>query len=401
MGNRRGVSAFFTRNVRVLGFLVAILLAGMGLLPTGASALVAANTRIIAPVNLTYWNGVTTVTVTASATVIVTTVSSLPDVITADVVLVYAGPDTAAVIPVTVTSTGNGPETFSLAASYNSPVNTDAPLSPIIPSPFVLGGSVTLAGSTAEVLLVPSDAVSDGSVNGFEPGDRIVLNGEERIISSIVDAASGTSQILLASPLSSVPGAGLLVSERVTLSVTAYSGTIQTPGSVVSVPVSIAVNNPSGSVTLEPVAIFSTGTPVLEKYVRNRTSSNAGSGAQYVYAGETYYRQGVTAAPGDELGYLLRFVNYGSGGFPDARIEDQASLNLSLVAGGFAGKDLRYVDEAGVEVDLTFAADTDSAEQQPSNLLVIYIGSGATASTGGSVAAGDQILVLYRATVLP
>ncbi|MDF1581033.1 MAG: hypothetical protein P1P74_09690 [Desulfuromonadales bacterium] len=388
------------------------LLLTIGLVLTGVStvwAAVAANTQIINEATLSYGTGTNTKTAKASVTVTVSLVSALSTVVgTGDKLTPYAQTDTPLTLQFTVTANSNGPETYTVAASNGTTTNTTSPTDPLVPVPFILGATVTTSGSTTTVINVPADGTSDNSVNGLEVGDTVVINGEVRTITAITDNASGISTITLDSALTTAPNTGVPVQEQKLIDVTAYSGTVQSVGDDVVVPVDLTVTNTAGTTaTVTQNATYSTGQGTLTKFVRNVTNAvgNSGGGGAQAFtfnsATATYYSSGVTGEAGDVLEYVLVAQNTGTGIIPNTRIDDKVPLQyVTLGTGAYGGKDVLHRDENNTETTLTLAADGDAASIiPPGDLLVVYTGTGAAAGTGGTIGGGKSVLIAYRVSI--
>lgn len=173
---------------------------------TGSAwATTAANTQIVNQAQLSYFDGAGTRTATAQVIVTVTLVPAIPGIAIVSGIqsTSYAGPATTLHNTFSVTNNSNGPDTFTLAANITSSTNTSGPTAtvsnPLAPLQLNLGGSITVAGSTQTVILVPSDGTADSVVNGIKAGTTIVIGGEARTVSTVVDpGTSGTATITLA-----------------------------------------------------------------------------------------------------------------------------------------------------------------------------------------------------------
>lgn len=372
----------------------------------------AANTQIINQAQLTYNDGAGLKTV--NATPVVVTVSLIPGVPTvtkgADQTTPYAGSDTQLTNTFTITASNtNGPDNYSLTSAINAMGNASgasvAVTSPA--SPVRLGATLTLVGTTASVLVVPSDGVSDAAVNGIAQNAWVVVNGEAKQVASIVDNAAGTSTITLASALATAPGAGVLVAEQKTVTVTLKSGTITTAGQniVITKHLTIAsTTDPTKTATSADITdTYVSGLATLTKYVRNVTSSTAGTGTKYTYpVGTDYYQAGITARPGETLEYILVATNTGTGSVTSSAITDTLPTTyVSLKTGVYSGgRDITYFNESGTPSYLTSAAADDAATYAAPSLTV-NVGTGATSAAGGTIATGATVRVLYQVTVNP
>ncbi len=174
-------------------------------IPQMEHANTAANTAIINTVTVNFKDagGTAQTAVTASAIVTVTLVAVAPSLSTpGDQNTTLA---TAATYNYTITANSNGPESYAISTSLNggSVTNTAHILtSSAVPSPtpIALGATtiitpvtITAAGTTA--IVVPSDGVSNASVNGIIAGATVVINTQVYTVASIVDNAAGTSTI--------------------------------------------------------------------------------------------------------------------------------------------------------------------------------------------------------------
>jgi hypothetical protein len=394
-------------------FLLSLLLT-TGLVLSGVStvwATVAANTQIINEATLSYGTGVNAKTTKASVTVTVSLVSALATGTgTGDQTTPYTQTDTPLTMQFVVTANSNGPETYNVTATNGTTANTTNPDDPLAPAPFILGASVTTSGSTTTVIKIPSDGNSDGSINGLQVGDTVVINGEVRTIiaAGFSDPATGTATITLDSPLTSAPLAGVPVQEQKIINVIAYSGTVQSVGDDVVVPINLTITNSAGTtIAVTQEAIYTTGLATLTKHVRNvtRAAGNAtGTGAQsftFNSASPTFYTGGVTGETGDVLEYVLLIQNTGNGAVPNMRVDDKIPVQyVTVKTGDFSSKDVLHKDENNVETTFTVTGDGDSASIiPPGDLLVVYVGTGAAAGTGGSISAGKSVLVSYRVTI--
>jgi hypothetical protein len=385
---------------------------------TGSAwALTASNTQIINNARLSYDDG-TGVTKTVNALPVVVTVSLLPGTPTvtkvSDETTPYTGTDTQLVNTFRITASNtNGPDTYTLVpAIIGTPTNTSgAGLTLTSPaSPVLLGATVTLSGCTTTGLNVPADGNSgDNAVNGIAALDWVVVNGQRRQVSSIVDNATGTSTITLAIALSAAPGAGVLVGEQQDVTVTVRSGTITTAGQniVINKQLTIAsVTDPSKTADTSAtptIDTYTSGLATLSKYVRNvNQTAMTGTGTVYPYNSLNYWPSGITASPGEVLEYILVANNSGTGSVTAASITDALPTTyVSLATGAYSGgRDITYFNESNVASYLT-AASGDDAATYASPTLTINVGTGATSALGGTIASGATVRVLYRATVNP
>jgi outer membrane protein OmpA-like peptidoglycan-associated protein len=239
-------------------------------------------------------------------------------------------------------------------------------------------------------------------VNGIEAGDKVVINGETRTVQSITDNTTGTSTIDLTSALPSAPVAGVTVAEQKIVTAAVTAGTIIQTGIDVTVSATITATSVSSSVaTTTSGAIlntFNSGAAGLVKYVRNVTTSSAGTGTAYSYNSINYYPAGVAAKPGDILEYILVSSNIGSGTVSASVVTDVLPISYVTPKTGayYSGiKDITYVDENNTAHYLTYSEQ--GSYTAPA--LTVNVGTGATNATGGTIPSGKTVLVLYQVTV--
>lgn len=381
------------------------------ILPQFAHAALPANTQIINSATLSYNDGVSAQTATSSVTVTVALVPAAPGIVTGgNQTTQYTGDDTELTNTFYVTATSNGPDQYTLTPNLVSATNTTgASVSLTSPtSPAWIGATITLTGSTDTILNVPSDGTGpDAVVNYIAVDDTVVVSGEVRTVTAVSDpGGSGTATITLDSALSSAPAAGVLVAERITVSVLAESGTITTSGTSIVVTKTLTATSvtdtdettTSGNVT----DTYTSGLATFTKYVRNVTTPVVGATALQFPAGTgpTYYRTGVTALTGEVLEYLIVVENSGSGSISSCVVTDNlpvtySTFNTTPYSGSTA---VTYYDESDVASYLTAGAGDDAATWA-SPTLTVNVGTGATSAAGGSIVAGELVHVLYQVTV--
>jgi hypothetical protein len=264
------------------------------------------------------------------------------------------------------------------------------------------------------VLNVPSDGVSNASINGILGGNvtTVVVGANSPVlVLSIVDNASGISTITLASALSGgAPAAGVLVAEQKTVTVNVTAGTITTAGTSITVDKNLtATSTTSGAATTTSGTVrdtFTSGLATLTKYVRNVSAAVVGLGAQAITingASNTYYTSGVTAQPNQILEYVLVATNSGSGPASACSITDVLPITYVAFLNNAYGVGLGVaygVTLAGPTNNLTSAADLDAATLAGANLTV-NVGAGATNVLGGTILAGDTVKAAYQVRVNP
>ena len=379
---------------------------------------VAANTQIVNQATVSYYDGVGTRTVTASVAFTIALVPSAPAVDTVgpnggNQTTQYTGPDTTLTNTFTITANANGPDTYTLTPAItgtNGNTLSDSGFGTILPSNTItLGASVIVADSThtntATTIYVPSDgSPADSVVNEIQADDWVVVGANNAVQVKSVDdpGGSGIATIVLKTALGlGAPNAGTLVREQQTVTVPLKPGTIKTPGASIVVTKTLTAASTSGSKpskTSDAITdTYTSGLAIFTKYVRNMTNAVVGGGSTASYGGNTYYTTGVTAKPDDILEYILVVQNIGTGDVSAAVVTDVLPTSyVSLKTGVYSGAtDITYVDETGAASYLTATAQ---GSYLASNLTV-NVGTGATSSSGGTIASGKSVLVLYRVTV--
>jgi len=376
-----------------------------------ARANLAANTQIINQAQLSYHDGVSTRTATASVTVTVGLVAAAPNIAPGPPQSTsYAGTGTTLSDSYTITAGANGPDTYNLSAAVTGSTNTSGATATSTAPNVALGATVTTIGSSTTDIVVPADGNLPGEmpgVNGIAIGDTVVINGETRTVTAISDNPSGTSTITLNAALLGVaPGAGVLVAEQKVVTATVTAGTITTSGTDVTVSANMTATSVSsaGSTTTSGSVLntYTSGVATLTKYVRN-VSVPSGSGVPYIYSGINYYPTGVTAKPGETLEYILVASNSGAGAVSASVVTDVLPTGFVVLRPNAygAGREVTYVSDTNVVTTLSAAVDADAANYVGPTLTV-YVGTGATNVAGGSIPGGNRsVLVLYQVTLNP
>jgi len=370
-----------------------------------ALADVAANAQIVSEATLTFDDGSGSQTVTASVAVTVSHVPGIPTIDSpADGTIAYAGADTDLDFTYTITASGNGPDTYTIASSVTDQTNTSGADATVASATVDLGATVTVSGSTDTVLQVPSDGDNtDSTVNGIAVGDTVVVDGETRTVMAVSDPTTGTASITLSVALPAAPAAGVSVLEQTTFTLAVSSGTVVTTGTDIVVTAQTTASSTAGSSAADEVhAAYTSGTATLTKYVRNVDDANGTTGMRSFTVGgapNDYYTGGVTGAPGDTLEYLLMAENSGGGDITGCAIDDVLPTDfVTLVTDAYSGDAVTYVAADGTESTLSQDADTDAATLSGATLTV-NVGTGATSTIGGTVAATESVFIVYQVTI--
>jgi uncharacterized repeat protein (TIGR01451 family) len=368
-----------------------------------ALADVAANAQIVNQATLTFDDGSGPQTVNAAVTVTVAHVPGIPTLdAPADGAIGYTAANMLLNFNYTITANGNGPDTYTINSTIFSQTNNGGSGGLTFPASIDLGATITTGGSTVFILQVPSDGLTDAAVNGIAVNDIVVVNGEARTVSAVSDPASGTATMTLATALTAAPGAGVPILEQQGFTLTVDSGAIVTSGTDIVVTVDTSASSASGAATDQVIATYTSGSATLTKYVRNVGNPNGTTGIRSFTvnsAANNYYTGGVTGAPGETLEYLLLVENAGLGAVTGCTIDDLLpSAFVTLVSNAYGTGEVIYVDDAGVETQLSQEADADAATLAGA-ALTVHVGAGATAAAGGAVAALTDVFIVYRVTI--
>jgi hypothetical protein len=390
-----------------------------------AWANLAANTQIINSADLSYWDGSKTAHATASVTVTVNMVPGAPTLAAGlPQTTSYNGCGTTLTDSFTITAGSNGPDTYNLSAAVVVGPGTQNSTSPTaVPTPTTtvfLGATVTTTGvgsPDASHITVPYDGTNDGIVNGIAVGATVVIGGtQEKTVTAITEYPRSLPSVPIAyavitlnSPLSGVPGAGVLVAEKKTIQTLVTSGCIVTSGTDVTVTDTITATSGSGTgpatTSGSVLNTYTSGIATLTKYVRN-VSVPSGTGTPYIYGGNNYYLAGVTAKPGEVLEYALIATNTSTTGSVSAAVVTDAipTSYVTLKTGMYTGgKDITYIDETPIVHYLTVNA-VGSAATYAAPTLTVNVGGASPATppaAGGTIPATKSVVVLYQVTLNP
>ena len=415
--------------LRSTAFLLLSLGIGLSMSATPALANTAANTQIINNADLSYDDGGGTKHAAAQVTVTVALKSAQPTIIK---VADQAGPyPTPLTDDFFLTNNSNGPETFNLTTSVNTMVNGTVVAVPVT-TPVTLGATVTIGGSysdaTSTYVYVPSDGVSNASINGIKLTATVVINGIERTVRAITDNGSGFS-IIQVDKLPADPGAGVVVGEKTTVHATVTPSARVTATANVTANVTMtATSSTDNTVSATSGNVANTFYPVsasLTKYVRNVTNANGASASFITINGITYwkdpYTTQVTAKPGEVLEYVLVASNSSATAVSQVVLTDLVPVDYLTLpvagAGPYGGKAFRYFPDASVtsgagsSIDYTISQGDDAVDYNQTfdttagakkGQIKAWIGGAAPAyNTNGTIAGNKSIILMYQATVNP
>lgn len=386
------------------------------LLPSTALATTAANTVINNTVTVNYddTGGTPQVPLTASVAVTVNLVTAHS---TLSAPLDAQTPSNVALdYTYTITNNSNGPDTYNLTessvlgANVNSETHVfrDAADTGDIISIYLGATSVAVAATTGDtVITVPSDGVSDASVNGIIVGDTVVIGSVTTTVTAVTDNATGTSTITLLAGI----GENLIVGTQIGEQGTFISRT--TPIATVNLSTYVITVTADDGVTAGPAPTDDTTTTVLVstltvvKYVANVTTPVVGGGTTIALntglgAGNiTYYTSGVTGIPTDNLEYVIAIVNAAGGATAtDVVISDPVPAYTSQTG------NIALDPGTAVFSNVASTADNGDFAEVVANTVFIYAGDGSVAgegddstNTGGQLAPNTTTYGAFRVTI--
>ena len=331
-----------------------LLAAVVAVTPHTADANTAANALIhnIAIVNYKDAGGTSQTAITASADVIVTLVASAPTL--SAPVDQNTTPGTPVTYNYTITATANGPDTYNLSKTIAESAGITTGTSTAVVSPSVVLGASTIAapvtisaaGTTA--IVVPSDGVAGGSVNGIALGNTVVIAGAAYTVASVVDNAAGTSTITVTGNgiASAALPYGTLIAQRQSFTVLVTPGTV-TANTTQTVTVNLtatSVADGTKSVTDQTVTtVLVANLTVVKEVSKDGVSWSAAT----------------TAAPGTPLYYRISVTNNGGSNATSVVITDPLTTYTSYVLGSGKRATGAAVSYAAAATALTDGADGD------------------------------------------
>jgi hypothetical protein len=385
-----------------------------------ALANTAANTAIVNSAKLTFTGG----SANATVTVTVALVPSQPNVTISYANGAYTAPDTPAVTDsVVISSTANGPSSYTVTPSVLASTN-DSASSVSGGATAAIGATVTTGTNGTTFITVPASGASgnNATVNGIAVNATIVftVNGNTytKQVTSTTDNGDGTFKLNWsgAIPGADVPGAGIQVGEQKTVNLSVKPGTVQTPGTNITMRVQAVVSTTGAAdVTVSNTAAnpntWTTPSPNISmtKYVRNLAAAGntGGSGGTSVTVNgstNTYYTSGVTGKPGDILEYVVVSTNNGAIDLAGCAVSDLVpTAYVVFQTGNYGGKDVFYSDTIGPTSTTFFAGavGVNQASYVSANNpnLIVNVGSGANATTPGTIPAGKSVTVAYQVKI--
>ncbi len=455
----------------------ALALCAMVLLPMAAEAAgQAGNTIIRNTVSVAYSDaaGTAQTAVTDSVDVTVTTVNALPSIVSispASGISTTSTGDTYA-YAVTVRTNSNGPGTIALTAadtvvaaantggltvSATGPSFSAASLflgsTTFDPTDASLGAAQTIAAAGNLTIKVPNDggkaldtaatggATGDNVINALAVNDTVYITDGTNFfgpftITAVTDPAVGTGVTAAPGTLALTngttaaigpftPAAGWMIVESKVSTMTVTQGSLATPANTSNylTTISLAMGGSTGVSATTVTTTATAGSLTVVKYVRNVTTSAAGTGVATSItvngAASTYYIAGVGAKPTDILEYAIQITNNGAANATVVIATDNVPAYTTLVAGatfgtvgaGTAAHIFAIADDGtATNISLTMQATDDEATTLASggavgitagSALTLYVGTGNadTTNTGGTIAAAGVYTIIYQVKV--
>jgi len=378
-----------------------------------AMANTASNTAIVNTAILTFDGG----SANASATVTVSLVPAQPNVTITDANGAYTAPDTPALTnSVRITSTANGPASYTVAPSVSASTNTNVP-SVGGGTSITIGATVTTGASGTTYVNVPASGASgnDATVNGIAVNETIVftVNSTAYTRQVISTSDNGDSTYRLnwsgAIPAVDVPAAGVQVGEQATVNLSVLPGTVQVPGTNITVTVQATVSTGGAGdvIVSNGTANYWTTTSsnvTMTKYVRNLSdgAANPPSGTTFTIntVSREYFTSGVTGKPGDVLEYVIVAGNTGGTDLTGAAISDLVPVAfVTFRTGTYGSDDLFYIDPDSATATFTAAGVGINQASFVAPNLVVNVGTGASNLLTGTIPAGKSVTVAYQVTI--
>ncbi len=343
--------------------------------PRNSHAATAAGTAIVNSVEVS-WDDATVVggrgTDNDSVTITVSFVAQAPTLTLTTATPVSAGQETDVDLTYRITTNANDSDIYSFPATTSVDNNATAPTLPAI-ADITLGATSTIEDDgtfTTTVFKVADDGADDDAVNDLAVNDYVVIGGERVQISAIVDDGT-TATITLASALSSVPGAGVLVAETQDFTTTVTAGTISgaSPSHTVTVTATDGANpTPNNS------AVINLTSPGLT------VTKLADVGAGFVASP-------ANVTPGTDITYQITVENTGAGVADNVTLIDDLSPFASFEVGS-----ITFTDGAtSSSLTYTAGADDDYSNDNQSTWAATP-----TSGTGGAPAGYDATITDLR-----
>jgi hypothetical protein len=396
-------------------------------LPQAAQAATSGGAKIYNTVKVTYMSGALASFASANVSVTVNTVAALPTVTNPTGITTVAG--ALVTYNFKLKSNSNGSDTYTTSSLIDAATGISAATSPSVTASVTLWGGIAL-GSGAGTITIPNGTqtgltagvpgvgsiVQIGLTNQYTvttitPGTAASTDGSGNLVAEVATTLTltpiGAAPAILAGSVTAGTQVGEFKANALTVTFTTGTPTVVGTDGTYSTTFTFSTGALPTVLSNTTTAVITTVTyasivATITKYVRN-VSAPSGSGVLYTYNASNYYLTGVTTKPGDILEYILVAANSGSGPVSASVVTDVLPTSyVSFRDNAYgSGKEVTYVSDTNVVTTLSKASDGDQADYNITtpNTLTVYVGTGATNISGGTIPAGKSVLVLYQVTV--
>ncbi len=400
--------------------MLALLAAGVFIVPGTAQANTAAGTTITNSVTVDYDDagGTPQTQVTASVDVTVSLVGG----VAWGTAPAGQGTGSGSALPsaysITLQNSGNGSDTFTITDNTTeSSVNLSAGSFTVSPDESAAAGvQITLFGTVSSGAGVFAAGVTTIPAGNLTVADLVVGTTQVDIGGTLFTVAAGSTatQLVVTGDASGlVGGAGVQIGEVATLTYNGTAGTLSGGTTSATHDHNLTAtglaqdgNAAAAATSTTWQTTVSAGVLTVTKYVRNVDNNNgnaSGVGGTTINGGtDTFYTGGVTGNPGNTLEYAVVITNTGAGNATDVVFVDTLSgfttYTTSTVQVDTDGDNTYDVTLPGSETE----ADGEGGIVTVSGSVVtVYAGTGGneTTDTGGVIAGSGTAVVLYRVTI--
>jgi uncharacterized repeat protein (TIGR01451 family) len=342
-------------------------------LPQAAQASTAANTVIRNEVTVTYQDTASTpmTPVSSHVDITVTYVCAAPVFLTPTPSDQITDPNVPANYTYTITSKGNGPDTYNLStsgASYHLISGATFGFYQGTQITTLTLGATTAAAaalSTDNSITIPNDGgTANGEVNNIKAGDTIVITiatvDHVYTVNSVTDGGNtigGTSTITISGTFGVAIPAGTLINERQTFDLRVTPGTVSASATTLDPPTITVTANATGGCTAasdETITTVRVATLTITKEVTTDDTCNSG------------WATSGSFPPGDTVCYRITVQNRGNSNAIAATVTDPMPLYTTYVTGSTLLNAVPVSDVTGVSKLVSGLLVDDVAGRIPS-----------------------------------
>lgn len=395
----------FSRTILTAALLIATVAIAF---PITSYASTSANATIFNQVEVSYTSGSTTVTAKADATVTVATLAAAPTV-TVDTTAQSTTAGSDVTYTYTVRSNSNGPDTYTFSAPASADTDITAS-SDTTPAAVTLWGGIVLS-SGGGVINLPG-----GSTTGLADNDTVELTvggATHRYTVTINEAGNGASdgvpELLAEVALAPIGTATAITAANVTAGT--QVGEYQTTTMVQTAGTPDAAGTDGTHVTTQ--TLTTTATDITDTAVTYTTIVGDGNVVTTTVSSPavtiTKAADVASAKPGETITYTVTVTNtHATAAATSVTVTDALPAYTTMVSTGTGGVNFATAKlNAAAAVDITKAVDTENAGVASGSFdgsaINFYLGAGQVGSgagtTGGTLAAGDVVVLTYKVTV--